>query len=150
MWSGRSLGTWEEKASFFPVPRTAFCEDSASLTEGCFQTFYFLIIKIIRVSCSLSRPYRVTQDLDRWKKIFRALGMPDMLLFKGGETHACYKLHVMPQEVPTPLYTKCTQSQQDAKILYNKAWFCTCGTILKAMGILLSDPFSRLWEYCLS
>ena len=32
------------------------------------------------------------------------------------------------QGVPTPSYTKCTQSWQGAKILYNKAWFYTWGS----------------------
>ena len=31
------------------------------------------------------------------------------------------------QGVPTPLYTKCTQSWQGANVLYNKAWFCALG-----------------------
>ena len=64
---------------------------------------------------SLSRLSRFTQDSDRQKK------MPDMPLFKDGlATHrAGYMSH--KQGVLTPLYTKCTQSRQDAKILYNKA-----------------------------
>ena len=36
---------------------------------------------------------------------------------------------------PTPFYTKCTQNQQGAKILYNKEWFGHAGP-LKVMGIL--------------
>ena len=72
----------------------------------------------------------------------------------GGAIHAHRKPHVaphvsphvVPQEVPNSLYTKCTQSQQDAKILYNKAWFCTCGPILKVMRILLITGWGRLTD----
>ena len=70
--------------------------------------------------CNISRPDRFTQDLGTWKNICRAVGMPDVPLFKHGSIHICGKLRVVPQEVPTPLYTKCMQSQQGAKILYNK------------------------------
>ena len=41
------------------------------------------------------------------------------------------------QGVTTPLYTKCTESQQGSKILYNKEWFRTCGPIFKAIGTLI-------------
>ena len=60
------------------------------------------------------------------------------------------------EEVPTPLYTKCTKSWRGAKILYNKAWFCACGSIqgygisaywasLKAMGMLLILVAQTSW-----
>ena len=90
------------------------------------------------MSCSHWRPGRFTQDSGRWRKIHRATGMSDMPLFWGGVIHAHHKPSVALGEVPTPLYTKCTQSRQDAKILYNKAWFCTCRPVLKGMWILLN------------
>ena len=48
--------------------------------------------------------------------------------------------------VPNPLYNKCTQSQQGAEILYDKAWFCACGPILKATGILLIRQWGILTD----
>ena len=75
----------------------------------------------------------------------RSSGMPDMPLFKGVEIHACCKPRVTSWEVPAPLYTKCTQSWQGDKILYNKAWFWTCRPIFKAMGTLLIWPGKGAW-----
>ena len=49
-----------------------------------------------------------------------------MPLFWGGAIHARCKPHVTHRDVPTPLYTKCTQSQQGANTdlqLYNRASF---------------------------
>ena len=52
-----------------------------------------------------------------WHAFIRRWGDPSML------QATCYD-----SRVPTPLYTKGTQSWQNAKILYNKAWFCACET----------------------
>lgn len=57
--------------------------------------------------------------------------------------HTCCHPCLTP---PTPLWTKCTQSHQGANITYNKAWFCTCGPILKAMGVLLIGPGKGIWQ----
>ena len=62
--------------------------------------------------CRCSRLGKFTQDSDRWKKIHRAVRMSDTPLFWGGEIHMHCKLQVAPREVPTPLYTKCTQASK--------------------------------------
>ena len=97
------------------------------------------------MSCRCSRPGRFTGDSGRWKKICRAVGISDMPLFWGGAIHACHKPHVAPWEVPTPLDTKDTQSQQGAKILYNRTWFCTCGPNFKVVWIPLSHSCPDIW-----
>ena len=61
-----------------------------------------------------------------WHAFIRRWGDPSML------QATCYE-----SRVPTPLYTKCTQSWQNAKILYNKAWFCACRPIPKGAGTVL-------------
>ena len=68
-----------------------------------------------------------------------------MPLFWGGAIHACHKPHVAPWEVPTPLDTKDTQSQQGAKILYNRTWFCTCGPNFNVVWIPLSHSCPDIW-----
>ena len=64
--------------------------------------------------CKRSRPGRFTQDLGGGKNILSAIRMSDLILFWGGVIHLRHKLRVLSKEVPTPLYTKCTQSPQGA------------------------------------
>ena len=87
--------------------------------------------------------------LSRRKDIHGAAGMSDTPLFKGGQsTHAascvspCMSLHVPACHLPT-LYTKYKQSQQEARILYNAAWFCTYEPT-QCYGNRLSVPVSQL------
>ena len=82
----------------------------------------------------LSRPGRFTQDLERQKKIHRAVGMTDMPLFRGGAIHACHKLRIALWDVLTP-YKLSTHKAGKVQILtfsYVTASFYVCGLLLKA------------------
>ena len=69
--------------------------------------------------------------------------MSDMPLFWGGAI-SMHATSLEPwREVLTPLYTKCTQSQQGAKILYNTARFCAYKPT-QGYRNRLSYPVSRL------
>ena len=86
------------------------------------------------LSCKRSRPGRLRWDSGNRKKTHRAAGMSDMCLLWGGERH----MHRW--KVPTPLYTRWTQSQQGAN-----SWPSGYITELNSVH---EGPCSRLYEHC--
>ena len=83
---------------------------------------------------------QVHLGLGQAKKMHRTIGMPDMPLFKGGVIHARCKPSLTHWEA-SPLYTKCTQSWQGAKTLYNTARFHACGTTQGYGNTVYPTPF---------
>ena len=77
--------------------------------------------------------HRIWADV---RKFTELLGCLTCLYARVGQSTHTTSPVSRQQGVPTPLYIKCTQNWQGAKILYNKAWFCACGPIFKVMGIL--------------
>ena len=113
------------------------------------------------VCCRQSRTGRSTLDSGRWKRMCRAMGLLDTPLFTGGRaTHTanCDSLRMAHCMAPVPLRGTCCgtrhgaptclstrdkQSWQEAKKLYDIAWFCACEPTSR-YGNRLSVPVSRL------
>ena len=102
-----------------------------------FPQHHLLNKLVLILFCSWSRLGRFTWDSGRWKEICGSFGMSEMPLFQGGVIHALHKPWVSLWEALTPLYTKCTQSQQGAKCY------------ITAHDSVHAGPYSRVYECCL-